>query len=262
MKNIKAKKALGQHFLNDRKTAQSIVGFLQRKDAENIVEIGPGMGVLSQFLKDIYPGCRFIELDAEAVSYLENRFPEMAGKIIHRDFLKVDLNTIFHGKMAIIGNFPYNISSQILFKVLENRDKVVEIVGMFQKEVADRIISPPGSKVYGILSVYIQAYYDTESLMVLGPEMFDPPPKVKSAVIRLSRNAVQHLDCDETLFFRLVKQTFNQRRKMIRNSLKLLGVGTDFNSIYLTMRPEQLGVGQFSDLTRQLTLYFNRQKNE
>jgi len=262
MRNLKAKKSLGQHFLNDLQKAEQIVNYLQAADIENVVEIGPGMGVLSQFLLSKYDNGSFIEIDDDAVSYLTNKFPKIADKIIHKDFLKVDLENLFKGKIALIGNFPYNISSQILFKVLENKDKILEIVGMFQKEVADRVTSGPGSRVYGILSVFIQAYYDTENLLVLGPEFFSPPPKVKSAVIRLTRNTTVKLDCDEKLMVKVVKGTFNQRRKMIRNSIKSVGVSDGFESEFLTMRPEQLSVEQFVLLTNQVDTHLKRPKSE
>jgi 16S rRNA (adenine1518-N6/adenine1519-N6)-dimethyltransferase len=252
MKNIRAKKSLGQHFLNNIQIASQIVDFLDAKDLDHVIEIGPGMGVLSQFILDNYKNCSFIEVDDDAIIYLNDKFPEIQERIIHSDILKLNIQDIFKGKIAIIGNFPYNISSQILFKILENKDQVMQMVGMFQKEVADRVISKPGSRVYGILSVFIQAYYNTENLISLGPEQFSPPPKVNSSVIKLTRNNVTKLECDEKLFFKVVKQTFNQRRKMIRNSIKMLGVKADFESEYLSFRPEQLGVSQFVELTNQV----------
>jgi 16S rRNA (adenine1518-N6/adenine1519-N6)-dimethyltransferase len=253
VKNILAKKSLGQHFLNNSQKAEEIVGFLEARDASRIIEIGPGMGVLSQFILKRCENCQFIEIDKEAVDYLTLKYPDIKGKIIHRDFLKIKSDELDADKIAIIGNFPYNISSQILFKVLENRHKIIEVVGMFQKEVAERVISAPGSRVYGILSVLIQAYYQTELKMELGPGCFSPPPKVHSSVIRLKRNSVEKLECDEQLFYKIVKLTFNQRRKMIRNSIKMIGVSDNFTSEFITYRPEQLGVGQFVDLTNQVS---------
>jgi 16S rRNA (adenine1518-N6/adenine1519-N6)-dimethyltransferase len=252
MKNLKAKKSLGQHFLNNNQIASQIVDKLEAKEVEHVVEVGPGMGILSQYILERFKNCSFVEIDDDAVEYLATKFQDIKERIIHTDFLKLSLNDVFKGKVAIIGNFPYNISSQILFKILENKDMVCEMVGMFQKEVAERVVSKPGNRVYGILSVFIQAYYHTENLMTLGPEQFSPPPKVHSTVIRLSRNSVSKLDCDEKLFFKVVKQTFNQRRKMIRNSIKNLGVKADFESKYLSYRPEQLDVNQFVELTNQV----------
>jgi 16S rRNA (adenine1518-N6/adenine1519-N6)-dimethyltransferase len=256
MKNVKAKKHYGQHFLTDRNVASKIVDFLKVKEVDHVVELGPGMGVLTEFLlqKDI--DCSFVEIDNESVEYLCNRFPNIRGKIIGMDFLKVDIEKQFKGKIAIIGNFPYNISSQILFKMLEYKDKVLELVGMFQKEVAERVTSLPGTRAGGILSIFIQAYYDTENLITLGPESFSPPPKVNSAVIRLVRNSVDKLDCNEKQFASIVKLTFNQRRKMIRNSLKSFGNIDGFDSEFLTMRPEQLTVADFVKLTNQLEEFF------
>jgi 16S rRNA (adenine1518-N6/adenine1519-N6)-dimethyltransferase len=261
MKNLKAKKSLGQHFLNNLQKAAQIVDHLEATDVEHVIELGPGMGVISQFILKRFENCSFIEIDNDAVEYLANKYPEIKEKLVHKDFLKADIDILFKGKIALIGNFPYNISSQILFKVLENKDKVTEIVGMFQKEVADRVTSKPGNRVYGILSVFIQAYYNTENLMVLGPEFFSPQPKVNSAVIRLTRNSVIKLECDEKLFVKVVKQTFNQRRKMIRNSVKALGLKEGFESEYLTKRPEQLSVSQFVDLTNQVERYLERLNN-
>ncbi|RLD77152.1 MAG: ribosomal RNA small subunit methyltransferase A, partial [Bacteroidetes bacterium] len=200
----------------------------------------------------------FIEIDDESVEYLNQNFPEMEGKILHQDFLKMDIQNLKYDRIAIIGNFPYNISSQILFKLYENRNKVKELVGMFQLEVAKRVISKPGNKVYGILSVLIQAFYHTSEILTLEPEAFDPPPKVKSMVIRLERNDVVELNCDEKLFFRVIKSTFNQRRKTIRNSLKSLMNITNFQSEYLGQRPEQLSVEQFANLTNEVKIHLDK----
>ncbi len=251
---VRAKKKLGQHFLKNRNLAEQIVTSLQRPDIEQIIEVGPGMGVLSEFILQKTNNCSFIELDSEAVLYLTLNFPEIRNKIINKDFLHIDLDS-FGDKIAIIGNFPYNISSQILFKILDHKDRVVELVGMFQKELADRVLSPHGSKVYGIVSVFIQAYYNVEHIMDLSPEEFSPPPKVHSSVIRLTRNNVQQLDCNEKLFSQLVRQTFNQRRKMIRNTIKSFNLPDNFTSEYLTKRPEQLSVADFVKLTNQIEQY-------
>jgi 16S rRNA (adenine1518-N6/adenine1519-N6)-dimethyltransferase len=260
VKNLKAKKFLGQHFLNNQDIASKIVDSLTALDEDYVIEVGPGMGILSQFLEKRYKYCYYVEIDTDAIDYLNNKFPHLTNQIIHDDFLKINVEDIYEGKLFLIGNFPYNISSQILFKVLENKDKIIEIVGMFQKEVAERVISNPGSRVYGILSVFIQAYYNTEKIMDIGPEFFSPPPKVNSTVIRLIRNSTATLDCDERLFYKVVKSTFNQRRKMIRNSIKLLGVADDFKSEYLTTRPEQLGVAQFVELTNQIYRYLEEKQ--
>lgn len=249
---VKAKKRLGQHFLNNQEIAESIVDSLQNADVDHIIEVGPGMGILSEFILDKPLSSSFVELDTESVEYLNDNFPHIRGKIINKDFLKLDLDNNFGNKIAVIGNFPYNISTQILFKALEHKNKVVELVGMFQKEVADRVISKPNSKVYGITSVFIQAYYHVDYLMTIKPEEFTPPPKVHSAVIRLTRNSVKQLDCNEKLFWQLVKQTFNQRRKMIRNTIKSLNLKDGFVSEYLSKRPEQLSVDDFITLTNQI----------
>ncbi len=248
---VRAKKKLGQHFLKNKELAKTIVNSLQQPDIEQIVEVGPGMGVLSEFILQKTKNCSFIELDNEAVLYLTLNFPEIRNKIINKDFLHIDLSS-FGDKIAVIGNFPYNISSQILFKILDHKDRVVELVGMFQKELADRVLSPHGSKVYGIVSVFIQAYYNVEHIMDLSPEEFSPPPKVHSSVIRLTRNNVKQLDCNEKLFWQIVRQTFNQRRKMIRNTIKSFNLPDNFTSEYLTKRPEQLSVADFVKLTNQI----------
>ena len=258
MNKVKAKKILGQHFLKDKKIAEEIVNSLTYPGLDYVLEIGPGMGILSQFLLNKDYNTSFIEIDDESVEYLNQNFPEMEGKILHQDFLKMDIQSLKYERIAIIGNFPYNISSQILFKLYENRNKVKELVGMFQLEVAKRVISKPGNKVYGILSVLIQAFYHTSEILTLEPEAFDPPPKVKSMVIRLERNNVNQLDCDEKLFFRVIKSTFNQRRKTIRNSLKSLMNITEFQSEYLGQRPEQLSVKQFVNLTNEVKIHLDK----
>ena len=255
MTEVRAKKALGQHFLTDlniaRKIADALSGGTDAAPAE-VLEVGCGMGVLTQFLlrrNDIVTWGA--EIDAESVEYLHAHYPEFTPRLIGGDFLKLDLRERFPEGVRIIGNFPYNISSQIFFKVLENRDLVPECVGMIQKEVAVRIAEPPGSKEYGILSVLLQAWYDIEYLFTVNETVFNPPPKVKSAVIRLRRNAVKRLDCDETLFIKVVKASFGQRRKMLRNSLK--AVFGDFGGAehpFFTRRAETLSVAEFVELTR------------
>ena len=251
---VRAKKHLGQHFLNDNAIAERIVNGLRYTNYNSVVEIGPGMGVLTQFLIEKDIDLNVFEIDRESVGYLHVNYPKLIGKVYEKDFLKVDFTEEPFSpswKGAIIGNFPYNISSQILFKVLENRNQVPEIVGMFQKEVAERITSPPGSKTYGVISVLLQAYYDMEYLFTVEAESFNPQPKVRSGVIRLTRNNVEKLDCDEFWFKRVVKATFNQRRKTIRNGLKSLPNGKlESDHILLTKRPEQLSVAEFIELTK------------
>jgi len=248
MSPVRAKKHLGQHFLTDKNIARKIAMALEAEGYSNVLEIGPGMGILTEYLIERgFENFKVIEIDSEASEYLRNRFSELV--IIEDDFLKLDLNSSFNGKMGIIGNFPYNISSQILFRVLGYRDKVVELTGMLQKEVAERIVSGPGSKVYGILSVLLQAYYKVEYLFTVSPGVFSPQPKVKSSVIRLTRLENESPGCDEKLFFQVVKITFNQRRKTIRNSLKALADLSGSDNILLGKRPEQLGVDEFVELT-------------
>lgn len=252
MTTVRAKKNLGQHFLKDKNIALKIVDSLQAVNTKQVLEIGPGMGVLTQFLlQNTNYQTTVVEIDRESVAYLKQHFPELTDRIIGEDFLKMNLNQYFDGPFAVIGNFPYNISSQILFKVLDFRDQVPEVVGMFQKEVAERIATGPGSKTYGILSVFLQAFYDIEYLFTVHENVFSPPPKVKSAVIRLSRNQRQKLDCNEKLFFQLVKAGFNQRRKTLRNSLKSFISSQELKeSEIFAKRPEQLGVNEFVQLTR------------
>ena len=245
---VRAKKALGQHFLTDQKVARAIVDALH--GGLPTLEVGPGMGVLTQFLLE-RPGAdaRFIEIDRESVAYLRSHFSEAADQVMEADFLQTDLSQIFGAPTAIIGNFPYNISSQIFFRILRYRDWVPEVVCMVQREVAQRLASPPGSRQYGILSVLLQAFYDIEYLFTVPEQVFSPPPKVKSAVIRLTRNATARLACDEDLFFTVVKTAFNQRRKTLSNSLKGLLHGAVAQDRLLSMRPEQLGVADFVRLT-------------
>jgi 16S rRNA (adenine1518-N6/adenine1519-N6)-dimethyltransferase len=260
MSRVQPKKKLGQHFLKDAAIARRISDSLTGEGYTSVLEIGPGMGVLTGFLlKRGFPDFRVIEIDNESVHYLHANFPELKT-ILTGDFLSMDIDAYFPGKLAIIGNFPYNISTQILFKVLKNRGKVVEIAGMLQKEVAERICAGPGSKVYGILSVLLQAFYKAEYLFTVSENVFSPPPKVKSGVIRLIRNDVRNLDCDEALFVRVVKASFNQRRKTLRNSVRAAFelIRDDYHEFGL--RPEQLSVDQFVHLTRWIDE--NRVKSE
>tara|TARA_B100000780_G_C21118105_1_gene452579 strand:- start:1785 stop:2570 length:786 start_codon:yes stop_codon:yes gene_type:complete len=248
---VRAKKHLGQHFLKDQSIAKRIADGLTHEGYETILEIGPGTGVLTQFLLADHPEhFHAVDLDDESIEYLHHMYPEYKSRIQYGDFLKMDVASKFEGPMAIIGNFPYNISSQILFKAYDNRDKVVELVGMFQREVAQRVATPPGSKEYGILSVLLQAYYDIEYLFTVSEEVFSPPPKIKSGVIRMKRNQVEKLDCNETLFKTVVKSGFNQRRKTLRNSLKGLVADKEMlQGEIFSKRPEQLSVEEFINIT-------------
>lgn len=249
---VRPKKHLGQHFLTDPGIAERIVNSLETA-SRPVLEIGPGKGILTKILieKD-FPELQVIEIDIEAVEYLKITFPELTDRIIHADFLKFAIDQTFSENISIIGNFPYNISSQILFKVLEFRSQVNEVVGMFQKEVAERVISPPGSKKYGILSVLVQAFYETELLFTVHEGSFYPPPKVKSAVIRLRRNNVGQLDCSEKLFFEVVKTAFNQRRKTLRNALRRFQLDDVAPPHLIGQRAEQLSVEEFVDLTKSI----------
>ncbi len=249
---VRPKKFLGQHFLKDHNIAQKIVESLSRHgNYRQVLEVGPGTGVLTQFLiQQPQYQTTVIEVDNESVAYLKQKYPDL--HILHQDFLKANLAEQ-PSPLAIIGNFPYNISSQILFKVLDHRDKISEVVGMLQKEVADRICSPPGNKVYGILSVLLQAYYDIDYLLTVEPHVFHPPPKVQSAVIRLRRNQVNQLPCDERLFRRVVKQGFQNRRKTLRNALKPLNLSEPIRQLpMLNLRAEQLSVDDFVQLTQRI----------
>lgn len=251
MSEVRAKKALGQHFLTDQRIARSIVDALSQGDVRDVLEVGPGMGVLTQYLlerPDI--DLKMVEIDGESVVYLMNHFPGLGGKLLEADYLRLDMRKIFPGPYRVIGNFPYNISSQIFFKILEDKDLVPEVVCMIQKEVANRIAEPPGTKTYGILSVLLQAWYDIEYVLSVGPGAFNPPPKVNSAVIRLKRNSRTELGCDEGLFKQVVKTAFNQRRKTLRNALKpLIKEGTDTSDPIFDLRAEKLGVEDFVRLT-------------
>jgi 16S rRNA (adenine1518-N6/adenine1519-N6)-dimethyltransferase len=249
---VRAKKHLGQHFLCDENIAKKIVdSLLEVNKGTSVIEIGPGTGVLTKYLiPELKDKFFALDIDTESVAYLKQNYPEAANRILFADFLEYDLKRIVPEKFNVIGNFPYNISSQIMFRVLELRDDVDVVVGMFQKEVAQRLAEKPGTKTYGILSVLLQAFYTIEYLFTVHENVFSPPPKVKSAVIRLIRNEVKNLDCDEALFVKVVKTTFNQRRKTIRNSLKpLTGTNGVETHPLLDKRPEQLSVKEFTELT-------------
>ena len=249
---VKAKKHLGQHFLNDESIAEKIADSLSLKGYNHVLEIGPGMGVLTKYLLKKNTTTHVIEIDSESVEYLQANYLNLADRIIEKDFLKYDLNEVFNGEsFAIIGNFPYNISSQILFKTLEMRNQIPEFSGMFQKEVALRICSNEGSKVYRILSVLTQAFYDAEYLFTVPPNVFNPPPKVDSGVLLLTRKENYTLPCDESLFFRVVKTGFQQRRKTLRNSLKTFNLSDNLKAnVIFDKRPEQLSVKEFITLTQ------------
>ncbi len=260
---VKAKKHLGQHFLKDEAIAQKISSTLSLSGYEDVLEIGPGTGVLTKYLLMQDMNLVAMDYDAESIIYLNHSFPlehpevmvrKGSFKVVEADVLQVDLHTLFGDKpFAIIGNFPYNISTQIVFKLLEYRQQIPEFAGMFQMEVAKRICEKEGSKTYGILSVFVQAYYEAEYLFTVDPEVFDPPPKVKSGVLKLTRKSSIVLDCDEALFFRVVKTSFNQRRKTIRNSLKSFNLSQNLKEdAIFDQRPEQLGVNDFISLTRKI----------
>lgn len=254
---VRAKKHLGQHFLKDEPTAVKIADSLTYLDYKNVLEIGPGTGVLTKYLikKDI--NLKVIEIDWDSVAYLKENFPDLEGNILEADFLKYDIPSIFNGEpFAIIGNFPYNISTQIVFKTLENRELIPEFAGMFQKEVAQRIAASHGNKTYGILSVLAQAFYDITYLFTVDPSVFIPPPKVESGVIRLKRKENYDLPCDEALFFRVVKTAFQQRRKTLRNSLKVFQLPDNLREdAIFGQRPEQLSTEAFIDLTLKIQPY-------
>ncbi len=260
MRLVKPKKFLGQHFLKDLEIAQNIADTVDVCPELPILEVGPGMGVLTQYLVQKKRPLKVVELDFESVAYLHENFPVLENNIIENDFLKMDLKNLFDGQSFVLtGNYPYNISSQIFFKMLENKDLIPCCTGMIQKEVAERIASGPGNKAYGILSVLIQAWYKVEYLFTVHENVFNPPPKVKSAVIRMTRNNVQNLGCNEALFKRIVKTTFNQRRKTLRNSIKPV-LGKD-SSLYadeiFNKRPEQLSVMEFIELTNRVEKALN-----
>lgn len=252
MQSVKPKKALGQHFLTDLHIAQEIAETLSEYKGEPVLEVGPGMGVLTQFLLEQHDNLKVVELDTESVTYLEDNFPQLKNRIIADDFLQLNLDTIFPDeKICVIGNYPYNISSQIFFKILDYRDKVVCCSGMLQKEVAERIAAAPGSKTYGILSVLLQAWYDVEYLFTVPEYVFNPPPKVKSGVIKLVRNNVTDLGCNERLFKTVIKTSFGQRRKTLRNSLRSFfqNATEELQKPIFNERPERLSVAQFVELT-------------
>ncbi|MDB5133351.1 MAG: rRNA ((1518)-N(6)/adenine(1519)-N(6))-dimethyltransferase [Mucilaginibacter sp.] len=253
---VRAKKHLGQHFLTDKNIAAKIVESLRPDNQyKQVLEVGPGMGILSDFLlqKSEYE-VYMIDIDTESYQYLQKKYPRLGSRLINADFLDMDFAAYFTGPLGIIGNFPYNISSQILFKVLDNRQQVIEVVGMFQKEVAERCSAKPGSKEYGILSVFLQAYYKVEYLFTVKAGVFNPPPKVLSAVIRLTRNETGELNCDEKLFWQVVKAGFNQRRKTLRNALSsLINKEKMTDDKMLDLRAERLGVDDFVRLTNEIS---------
>lgn len=260
MRLVRPKKFLGQHFLTDLGIAQDIADTVDACAGLPVLEVGPGMGVLTQFLLRKDRPLKVVELDRESIAYLHANFPCLEGNIIEGDFLKMDLHQVFDGQPFVLtGNYPYNISSQIFFKMLDNKDLIPCCTGMIQKEVAERMAASPGSKTYGILSVLMQAWYHVEYLFTVHEHVFNPPPKVKSAVIRMTRNDTQELGCDETLFKQVVKTTFNQRRKTLRNSIKPI-VGPDcplLTDELFNRRPEQLSVAEFVSLTNRVKAYFN-----
>ncbi len=249
---VRAKKSLGQHFLTDLSVAQRIAGTMDSHRHQPLLEVGPGMGVLTQYLLLAGHDLRVVELDRDSVTYLQLNYPQLEGRIIADDFLRLDLNAIYGDQpFSIIGNYPYNISSQIFFKVLDYKDQVTCCSGMLQREVAQRLAAPPGTKTRGILSVLLQAWYDVEYLFTVDEHVFNPPPKVKSGVVKMVRNDVTDLGCDERLFKTVVKTGFGQRRKTLRNSLRgLLPPGTTMDDAVFNQRPEQLSVEEFIQLTR------------
>jgi 16S rRNA (adenine1518-N6/adenine1519-N6)-dimethyltransferase len=259
MKQVRPKKNLGQHFLTDLSIAKRIADTVDACPDIPVLEVGPGMGVMTQFLVEKPRPLRVVEIDRESVEYLNEHFPRLRDNILGEDFLRMDLRTLFDGQQFVLtGNYPYDISSQIFFKMLDNRDLIPCCTGMIQREVALRMASQPGNKQYGILSVLIQAWYHVEYLFTVEPDVFNPPPKVQSAVIRMTRNEVQHLGCDEALFKRVVKATFNQRRKMLRVSLRQIFDSQHparpefFMQEIMTRRPEQLTIQQFVELTNNV----------
>ncbi|WP_027317816.1 16S rRNA (adenine(1518)-N(6)/adenine(1519)-N(6))-dimethyltransferase RsmA [Bacteroides graminisolvens] len=255
MRLVKPKKFLGQHFLKDLKVAQDIADTVDSQPELPILEVGPGMGVLTQFLVKKERTVKVVEVDYESVAYLREAFPSLEDHIIEDDFLKMNLNRTFDGNPFVLtGNYPYNISSQIFFKMLDNKELIPCCTGMIQKEVAERIAAGPGSKTYGILSVLIQAWYEVEYLFTVSEHVFNPPPKVKSAVVRMTRNQTRDLGCNEKLFKQVVKTTFNQRRKTLRNSIKpILGKESSIlQDEIFNKRPEQLSVQQFVELTNMV----------
>jgi 16S rRNA (adenine1518-N6/adenine1519-N6)-dimethyltransferase len=253
MSLVRAKKFLGQHFLTDKNIAQKIVSSLRPEGKyTKVLEVGPGMGVLTDFLvQHTEYETSLIDIDVESIDFLHKKYPEIKDRIIRGDFLAMDFKT-FDGQFAIIGNFPYNISSQILFKILENRELVPEMVGMFQKEVGERVAAEVGTKAYGILSVLVQAFYNIEYLFTVKPGVFNPPPKVNSGVIRITRKDDQELGCNEKLFFQVVKAAFNQRRKQLRNALSMFQPKDKIDDKTLELRAERLTVADFVEITKKL----------
>ncbi len=255
MNSVRAKKHLGQHFLNDKNAAERIADALNPKlGFRQVLEVGPGMGVLSDFLLQKEEFETFlIDIDDESIEFLQDKYPQLGNRLIHGDFLALDFSQYFGDKIAVIGNYPYNISSQILFKILEERDRVIQMAGMFQKEVAERCVAKPGSKEYGILSVFLQAYYHVEYLFTVKAGAFNPPPKVLSGVMRMTRNEIEKLDCDEKLFWKVVKAGFNQRRKTLRNALSAVVTKDKMsdNPLY-ELRAERLTVNDFIALTNEI----------
>ena len=261
MRSVKPKKSLGQHFLTDLDVARRIADTIDACPDLPVLEVGPGMGVLTQFLMPKPRPLKVVELDDESVTYLRRTWPQMEDNIVEDDFLKMHLDRTFGGQPFVLtGNYPYNISSQIFFKMLDNKDLIPCCTGMIQKEMADRLCARPGTKAYGILSVLVQAWYEPEYLFTVEPHVFNPPPKVRSAVIRLTRNGVTELGCDEALFRRVVKTTFNQRRKTLRNNIRPLlnelAPASDHTAFLadplFNLRPEQLSIADFISLTRSL----------
>lgn len=254
MSLVRAKKHLGQHFLTDKNIAQKIVESLRPANSyTEVLEVGPGMGVLTDFLvKKTEYKTSLIDIDGESIEFLHKKYPELGERIIHGDFLEMDFSKVFSNQFAIIGNFPYNISSQIIFKIIDNRNLVPEMVGMFQKEVGERVAAKPGGKEYGILSVLSQAFYKIEYLFTVKPGVFNPPPKVNSGVIRLTRKENTNLGCDEKLFFQVVKAAFNQRRKQLRNALSQFQPKGKIDETTLELRAEKLTVEDFVKITQLL----------
>ena len=252
---VRPKKSLGQHFLKDENIARKIIDSLS-PGCSDVLEIGPGTGILTRFLLEREnTKLRVIEIDRDSIEYLNEHFPQLKERIISGDFLKIESSAVFDVPTAVIGNFPYNISSQILFRVIENRNMVPEVVCMLQREVAQRLASPPGNKQYGILSVLLQAWYKIEYLFTVSPQVFVPPPKVTSAVIRLTRNSVTDLGCDQSMFHAVVKTAFNQRRKTLHNSLKPLCA--DYSGEFAGKRAEQLSIAHFVILTNEISDWVN-----
>lgn len=258
MKLVRPKKNLGQHFLTDLNIAKRIADTVDACPDIPVLEVGPGMGVLTQYLIEKPRPVKVVEIDSESVEYLHANYPQLSDNILGEDFLRMDLNNVFNGEQFVLtGNYPYDISSQIFFKMLDYKDLIPCCTGMIQREVAQRMASEPGTKAYGILSVLIQAWYNVEYLFTVDENVFNPPPKVKSAVIRMTRNETTDLGCDEKLFKQVVKTVFNQRRKMLRVSLKQIFAGRQTSDDFytrdiMTKRPEQLSIGQFVDLTNQI----------